>query len=124
MAPKIAVPGVSSPRTFDQPPHTRSWPSGHSGSIRSVITNPLPASQSYWDRTPYVEVDDETGQVSYVEHHRTLGDWVSLLAGTGFVITDLLEPEWPEDHDRVWGGWSKVRGLLTPGTAIFGATLR
>ena len=32
----------------------------------------LVASQSYWDRTPYVEVDDATGVVSYVEHHRTL----------------------------------------------------
>ena len=83
----------------------------------------LVASQSYWDRTPYVEVDDATGQVSYVEHHRTLGDWVGLLAGTGFVITDLLEPEWPEGHERVWGGWSAVRGRLTPGTAIFGARL-
>ena len=84
----------------------------------------LVASQSYWDRTPYVEVDDATGTVSYVEHHRTLGDWVALLAGAGFVITDLLEPEWPEDHDRVWGGWSAIRGRLTPGTAIFGAELR
>ena len=83
----------------------------------------LLASQSYWDRTPYVEVDDGTGLVSYVEHHRTLGDWVALLAGHGFVITDLLEPEWPEDHDRVWGGWSGVRGRFTPGTAIFGARL-
>ncbi|WP_346384893.1 class I SAM-dependent methyltransferase [Nocardioides sp.] len=84
----------------------------------------LVASQSYWDRTPYVEVDDTTGEVSYVEHHRTLGDWVSLLAGTGFVLTDLLEPEWPEHHDRIWGGWSGVRGRFTPGTAIFGANLR
>ena len=83
----------------------------------------LVASQSYWDRTPYVEVDDETGRVSYVEHHRTLGDWVGLLAGAGFMITDLLEPEWPAEHDRVWGGWSGIRGRLTPGTAIFGATL-
>ena len=83
----------------------------------------LVASQSYWDRTPYVEVDDETGEVSYVEHHRTLGDWVALLAGHGFVITDLREPEWPENHDRVWGGWSAVRGRFTPGTAIFGARL-
>ena len=41
--------------------------------------SPLTASTSYWDRTPYVEVDDETGVVSYVEHHRTLGDWVSVL---------------------------------------------
>jgi ubiquinone/menaquinone biosynthesis C-methylase UbiE len=83
----------------------------------------LVASQSYWDRTPYVEVDDATGVVSYVEHHRTLGDWVALLAGRGFVITDLLEPEWPADHDRVWGGWSATRGRYTPGTAIFGCRL-
>jgi len=79
----------------------------------------LLASQSYWDRTPYVEVDDETGEVSYVEHHRTLGDWVALLSASGFAITSLLEPEWPDGHDRVWGGWSGVRGRITPGTAIF-----
>lgn len=84
----------------------------------------LTATQSYWDRTPYVEVDDENGRVAYVEHHRTLGDWVALLAGAGFVITDLLEPEWPTGHDRVWGGWSGLRGRLTPGSAIFGASLR
>ena len=81
----------------------------------------LLASQSYWDRTPYVEVNDETGEVAYVEHHRTLGDWVALLAGHGFRIVALLEPEWPVGHDRVWGGWSGMRGRLTPGTAIFAA---
>ena len=84
----------------------------------------LVASQSYWDRTPYVEVDDATGVVSYVEHHRTLGDWVALLAGAGFMLTRLLEPEWPEGHERVWGGWSGTRGRFTPGTAIFVADLR
>lgn len=83
----------------------------------------LTASQSYWDRTPYVETDDETGEVAYVEHHRTLGDWVRLLADTGFHITTLLEPEWPVDNERPWGGWSRVRGRLTPGTAIVGADL-
>lgn len=83
----------------------------------------LVASQSYWDRTPYVEVDEATGEVAYVEHHRTLGDWVGLLAGAGFRITRLVEPEWPAGHDRVWGGWSRTRGLLTPGTAIFAADL-
>ncbi|GAB2990905.1 class I SAM-dependent methyltransferase [Nocardioides montaniterrae] len=81
----------------------------------------LVASQSYWDRTPYVEVDDATGATSYVEHHRTLGDWVSLLAGADFRIVALLEPQWPEDNDRLWGGWSRTRGRLTPGTAIFAA---
>ena len=34
----------------------------------------LVATTPYWDRTPYVEVDDETGATRYVEHHRTLGD--------------------------------------------------
>ncbi len=79
----------------------------------------LVADSSYWDRTPYVEVVDETGEVGYVEHHRTLGDWVRALARAGFVLDDLVEPEWPAGHDRTWGGWSRVRGLLTPGTAIY-----
>ena len=83
----------------------------------------LTATQSYWDRTPYVEVDDTTGATAYVEHHRTLGDWVAVLSGAGFRITTLLEPEWPERNERLWGGWSRVRGTLTPGTAIFGADL-
>lgn len=81
----------------------------------------LTATQSYWDRTPYVEVDDSTGATAYAEHHRTLGDWVRILSGAGFRITTLLEPEWPERNDRLWGGWSRVRGRLTPGTAVFGA---
>lgn len=84
----------------------------------------LTASQSYWDRTPYVEVDERTGVVAYVEHHRTLGDWVRVLRRHGFLLQDLLEPEWPEGHSRVWGGWSEVRGRLTPGTAIFVCSAR
>ena len=83
----------------------------------------LIASQSYWDRTPYVEVDPTTDRVSYVEHHRTLGDWVRVLVRHHFILRDLVEPEWPAEHDRVWGGWSRLRGLLTPGTAIFSADL-
>jgi ubiquinone/menaquinone biosynthesis C-methylase UbiE len=79
----------------------------------------LTASQSYWDRTPYVEIADDTGAVSYVEHHRTIGDWVRLLADQGFRLLDIAEPEWPEGHERIWGGWSHIRGVLTPGTAIY-----
>ncbi len=82
----------------------------------------LRVTQSYWDRTPYVE-QDEAGDPTYVEHHRTMGDWVRLLAGAGFALTDLVEPEWPEGHDRIWGGWGPVRGALIPGTAIFSAVL-
>lgn len=83
----------------------------------------LVVSQSYWDRTPYVEVDPDTDRPTYVEHHRTLGDWVGLLAGAGFRITGLLEPEWPEGHERIWGGWSALRGRLSPGTAIVTSVL-
>ncbi len=84
----------------------------------------LTASQSYWDRRPYVEIDDATGRVAYVEHHRTISDWVRVLHNHGFVLVDIAEPEWPADHDRVWGGWSRTRGLVTPGTAVFVADLR
>ena len=78
----------------------------------------LTARTSYFDRRPYVEIDDD-GQATYVEHHRTLGDHVRALRAAGLRLHDLVEPEWPEDHDQVWGGWSPLRGRLLPGTAIF-----
>ena len=45
-AAKIAVPGVSRPRVRDQPPQTRSWPSGHSGSSSADDPEPAPASSA------------------------------------------------------------------------------
>ncbi|WP_245940864.1 class I SAM-dependent methyltransferase [Thermasporomyces composti] len=78
----------------------------------------LVARHSYFDRTPYVETDP-SGQVSYVEHHRTLGDWVDLLVEAGFRLRRLVEPEWPDGHRRTWGGWSPLRGSRLPGTVIF-----
>lgn len=83
----------------------------------------LTVTRSYFDRTPYVETD-ENGQVVYAEHHRTLGDRIRDLAGAGFVLDDLVEPEWPEGFSRVWGSWSPLRGRLIPGTAIFVAHRR
>jgi SAM-dependent methyltransferase len=83
----------------------------------------LTVTKSYFDRSPYVE-QDEAGQATYVEHHRTLGDWVGVVHGVGFELYDLIEPEWPQDHHRSWGGWSRERGLLLPGTAIFCCRLR
>jgi len=86
--------------------------------------DPTPAglriTHSYFDRTPYVEVDD-AGTAIYAEHHRTTGDWIRALIDTGFVVDDLLEPEWPAGHDLVWGGWGPDRGRLVPGTAIWSA---
>lgn len=78
----------------------------------------LTVQQSYFDRTPYVEVD-ETGEAAYVEHHRTVGDRVRELVAAGLVLEDLLEPEWPEGHEREWGQWSPLRGRLLPGTSIW-----
>jgi SAM-dependent methyltransferase len=89
--------------------------------------DPTPAglriTHSYFDRTPYVEVDD-AGTAIYAEHHRTTGDWIRALIETGFVVDDLLEPEWPAGHDLVWGGWGPDRGRLVPGTAIWSAHKR
>jgi SAM-dependent methyltransferase len=78
----------------------------------------LRATMPYFDRRPYVE-QDEDGVASYVEHHRTLGDRVREIAAAGLVLADLVEPEWPEGHDRVWGQWSPLRGAILPGTAIY-----
>jgi SAM-dependent methyltransferase len=78
----------------------------------------LTAHASYFDRLPYVE-EDEDGVATYVEHHRTLGDRIREIVAAGLVLDDLVEPEWPADHDRTWGQWSKLRGDLIPGTAIF-----
>lgn len=77
----------------------------------------LVADRSYFDRTPYVE-RDESGVATYVEHHRTLGDLVRDLVAAGLVVRDLVEPEWPERNDAVWGGWSPTRGRILPGTVI------
>ena len=81
----------------------------------------LTATRSYFDRTPYRETDED-GTVTYAEHHRTLGDRVRDLVAAGFVLDDLVEPEWPEGHDQVWGGWSPLRGRLLPGTVVLVAT--
>ena len=78
----------------------------------------LRVTRSYFDRTPYVETG-VGGVLDYAEHHRTVGDRVRELVGAGFVLEDLVEPEWPDGLDQVWGGWSPRRGRLLPGTAIF-----
>ncbi|MFZ0323514.1 MAG: class I SAM-dependent methyltransferase [Actinomycetes bacterium] len=77
----------------------------------------LTATKSYFDRTPYVE--EQKGTATYVEVHRTVGDHVRELRSAGFVLDDLVEPEWRHGHDVVWGGWSPLRGRILPGTAIF-----
>lgn len=77
----------------------------------------LTVVRSYFDRSPYVETGD-SGAVAYVEHHRTVGDWVRAVVGAGLTLLDVVEPEWPAGHDRVWAGWGPERGQLVPGTAV------
>ncbi len=76
---------------------------------------------SYFDRTPYVETDD-AGRTVYVEHHRTVGDWVRAVVGAGLALVDLLEPEWTPGRTENWGQWSPERGALVPGTLILSCT--
>jgi SAM-dependent methyltransferase len=78
----------------------------------------LTVVQSYFDRTPYVEVDG-AGRATYVEHHRTVGDRVREIVAAGLTLEDLVEPEWPPGLNQNWGQWSPLRGALYPGTAIF-----
>ena len=78
----------------------------------------LTATMPYWDRTPYVEFA-ESGEPTYVEHHRTLGDRVREIAAAGFRLVDLIEPQWPAGHTQEWGQWSPLRGAILPGTAIY-----
>ncbi|WP_017611435.1 class I SAM-dependent methyltransferase [Nocardiopsis xinjiangensis] len=75
-------------------------------------------TQSYFDRIPYLE-EDRSGRAVYVEHHHTVGDWVRAVAGSGLVLADMVEPEWPEHNTQVWGGWGPIRGRMLPGTAVF-----
>ncbi|MCU1679001.1 MAG: Methyltransferase type 11, partial [Frankiales bacterium] len=84
----------------------------------SADADDLDVRTSYFDRRAYVEYDDE-GRPSYTEHHRTIGDRVREAVGAGLRVLDIVEPEWPAGHDRVWGQWSPERGALVPGTAIF-----
>lgn len=73
----------------------------------------LTAQLSYFERA-YLEQDD-SGELSYAEFHRTMGDWVRALQVRGaFEIRNLIEPEWPEENTLTWGQWSPERGAISP----------
>ncbi|WP_132991490.1 class I SAM-dependent methyltransferase [Gordonia zhaorongruii] len=78
----------------------------------------LVVQMSYFDRTPYSEADSD-GTVTYVEHHRTMGDRIREIVAAGLIVDDVVEPEWPDDLDQEWGQWSPLRGSYFPGTAVF-----
>ncbi|RFU22642.1 class I SAM-dependent methyltransferase [Geodermatophilus marinus] len=98
--------------------HPFRWPFPDSPDPRD-----LRVESSYFDRRPYVETDDE-GTAVYVEHHRTVGDWVRAVVGAGLVLEDLVEPEWTPGRTQEWGQWSPGRGALVPGTLVLVAGRR
>jgi SAM-dependent methyltransferase len=77
----------------------------------------LTVQRSYFDRTPYIEEDDD-GRVTYAEHHHTLSDLLTSVLTAGLVIEGVHEPEWPNGWTHVWAGWGPGRGALVPGTLI------
>ena len=77
----------------------------------------LTVRQSYFDQTPYVELDDR-GRPQYVEHHRTLEHRVAEAVAAGLVIEAVRELPWKAENTGVWGGWSPLRGRLIPGTML------
>jgi SAM-dependent methyltransferase len=77
----------------------------------------LRVRHSYFDRRAYVEQTTE-GRATYTEHHRTVGDLVDAVVGAGLVLRRMVEPGWPPGRDHEWGGWSRTRGELVPGTLI------
>ncbi|RIK14764.1 MAG: SAM-dependent methyltransferase [Acidobacteria bacterium] len=77
----------------------------------------LTVTHSYFDRRAYVE-ESAAGEVLYSEHHRTVGDLVRAVVGAGLQLVDLVEPEWPAGARHEWGGWSRLRGELLPGTVV------
>ena len=78
----------------------------------------LTVAQSYFDRTPYVEVG-RLRKPTYVEHHRTLGDRVREIVAAGLRAGRPGRTGVAGRPDREWGQWSPLRGALFPGTAIF-----
>lgn len=66
---------------------------------------------------------DEDGAPTYAEFQHKVGDHIRALAGAGFIVEDMVEPEWPEEVTQNWGQWSPERGRIFPGTAIFSARL-
>ena len=78
----------------------------------------LTAIQSYFDRAPYVEVDEE-GVPAYVEHHRTMGDRIREIVAPAWCCWMCWNRSGRRVSPAPWGQWSPERGEIFPGTAIF-----
>ncbi|MCI4371719.1 MAG: class I SAM-dependent methyltransferase [Thermoplasmata archaeon] len=78
----------------------------------------LAITRSYFDRSPLVDKGADGTEVDFL---RTYGDWHRELAGAGFVVTDVLEPE-PLPRENTYSDdfpLAKIR--MVPGTTIWRA---
>ena len=79
----------------------------------------LIAVHSYFDRSPLRRAGRRRGapptSSSTAPSATGSGSW----SPPASACCDLVEPEWPEGHEGIWGQWSPLRGRLFPGTAIF-----
>lgn len=94
-------------------PHPLLWGFGPEGDETG-----LTAMRPYFDRTPYIETD-AAGKPVYAEYQHLLGDHIRALAGAGFRLLDLIEPEWTPNATTSFAGWNPIRAELLPATAIF-----
>lgn len=76
----------------------------------------LTATRSYFDTTPYRELDAD-GAVIYAEYHRTLGEHMAAVVAAGLDLVRVVEPRWQEGR-TTWGGWSALRAEHLPGTLL------
>jgi len=78
------------------------------------------ASRSYFDPKPMRWLFGNTG-VPMVSYHRTVAEWVTLLADAGFGLRRMLEPEPPAEMlDEIWPLDDALSALrLVPPTIIF-----
>jgi SAM-dependent methyltransferase len=85
----------------------------------------LRVKRSYFDRTPYFE-RDEAGRLVDIQYHATFSDLLGGLAGAGFAVDRVVEPEWSKRtgaRDGEWAAWSSERGALVPSSVIIASHL-
>jgi diadenosine tetraphosphate (Ap4A) HIT family hydrolase len=57
---------------------------------------------------------DDDGQPAYVEHHRTLADWIGHITASGMTLTALTEPEWLDLRTQMARLTAAVTALWQP----------
>jgi SAM-dependent methyltransferase len=79
----------------------------------------------YFDRSAYFERSDD-GRLIEVQRHTTLAGHLGGLITAGFLIDQVIEPEWLPSaaaRDGEWAAWSPARAEWLPSTLIIASHL-